>query len=121
MLGNEIVVGVTFLRYGGETRWGFVNTGEEFSTGNDLAEEPTSRNPEGRGSSPHPGNRRTSLISTEHAESLRSTPLLVLCCAWLVTMSMHVHCGLDQLSLLPTSGDDDWVVASTADGQIKAE
>ena len=47
-----------------------------------------------------------SLISIEHAELLRSTPSLVLCCAWLVTMALHVHGGLGQLSPLPTSGDD---------------
>ena len=32
---------------------------------------------------------------------------LVLCCAWLVTMALHVHCGLGQFSPLPTSGDDE--------------
>ena len=67
----------------------------------------TSRNPEGRGSIPRLGSRRSSLISIEHAELLRSTPSLVLCCAWLVTMALHVHCGLGQLSPLPTSGDDE--------------
>ena len=72
-----------------------------------------SRNPEGRGSIPRLGSRRSSLISIEHAELLRSTPSLVLCCAWLVTMALHVHChcGLGQLSPLPTSGDDKWVAA----------
>ena len=40
-----------------------------------------------------------------------STPSLVLCCAWLVTMALHVHCGLGKLSPLPTSGDDKWVAA----------
>ena len=49
---------------------------------------------------------RSSLISIEHAELLRSTLSLVLCCAWLVTIALHVHCGLGQLSPLPTSGDD---------------
>ena len=48
---------------------------------------------------------RSSLISSEHAELLRSTPSLVPCCAWLVTMALHVHCGLGQLGPLPTSGD----------------
>ena len=57
------------------------------------------------------GSRRSSLISIEHAELLRSTPLLVLCCAWLVTMALHVHCSLGQLSPLPTSEDDKWVAA----------
>ena len=58
-----------------------------------------SRNPEGRGSIPRLGSR------IEHAELLRSTPSLVLRCAWLVTMSLHVHGGLGQLSPLPTSAD----------------
>ena len=31
---------------------------------------------------------------------------LVQCCVWLVTMALHVHYGLGQLSPLPTSGDD---------------
>ena len=74
--------------------------------GNRLAVEPTSWNPEVRGSIPCLGSRRSPLISIEHAELLRSTPSLVLCCAWLVTMALHVHCGLSQLSPLPTSGDD---------------
>ena len=52
----------------------------------------------GRGSIPRLGSRRLLLISIEHAELLRSTPSLVLCCAWLVTMALHVHCGLGQLS-----------------------
>ena len=42
----------------------------------------------------------------QHAELLRSTPSLVLCCAWLVTTTLHVHCSLGQLSPLSTSGDD---------------
>ena len=71
-----------------------------------LAVEPMSRNPEGRGSIPRLGSRRSLLISNEHAELLRSTPSLVLCCAWLVTMALHVHCGLGQLSPLPTSVND---------------
>ena len=79
--------------------------------GDGLEVEPMSRNPEGRGSIPRLGSRRSSLISIEHAELLRSTPSLVLCCAWLVTMALHVHCGLGQLSPLPTSGDDKWVAA----------
>ena len=74
--------------------------------GDGLEVEPMSRNPEGRGSIPRLGSLRSSLISIEHAELLRSTPSLVLCCAWLVTMALHVHCGLGQLSPLPTSGDD---------------
>ena len=60
---------------------------------------------------PRLGCRRSSLISIDHAELLRSTPSLVLCCAWLVTMALHVHCGLGQLSPLLTSGDDKWVAA----------
>ena len=74
--------------------------------GDSLEVEPMSRNPEGRGSIPRLGSRRSSLISIEHAELLRSTPSLMLCCVWLVTMALHVHCGLGQLSPLPTSGDD---------------
>ena len=34
--------------------------------------EPMSRNPEGRGSIPRLGSRRSSLISIEHAELLRT-------------------------------------------------
>ena len=79
--------------------------------GDGLEVESMSRNPEGRGSIPRLGSRRSSLISIEHAELLRSTPSLVLCCAWLVTMALHVHGGLGQLSPLPTSGDDKWVAA----------
>ena len=67
--------------------------------------------PGGRGSIPRLGSRRSSLISIEHAELLRSTHSLVMCCARLVTMALHVHCGLGQLSPLPTSGDDKWVAA----------
>ena len=74
--------------------------------GDGLEVESKSRNPEGRGSIPHLGSRRSSLISIEHAELLRSTPSLVQCCVWLVTMALHVHCSLGQLSPLPTSGDD---------------
>ena len=58
-------------------------------------------------------------LSIEHVERwiehtglvVVSTPSLVLCCAWLVTMALHVHCGLGQLDPLPTSGDDKWVAA----------
>ena len=74
-----------------------------FRRGDGLEVEPMSRNPEGRGSNPRLGSRRSSLICIEHAELLRSTPSLVLCCAWLVTMH-GIACG--QLSPLPTSGDD---------------
>ena len=74
--------------------------------GNGLAVESNSRNTEGRGSIPRLRSR-SSLISIEHAELLRSTPSLVLCCAWLVTMAFYVHCGLGQLSQLPTAGDDE--------------
>ena len=79
--------------------------------GDGLAVESSSQNPEGRGSIPHLSSRRSLLISIEHAELLRSTPLLVLCCVWLVTMALHVHCGLGQLSPLLASGDDEWVAA----------
>ena len=71
--------------------------------GDGLEVEPMSRNPVRFLVS---AAERSSLIGIEHAELLRSTPLLVLCCAWLVTMALHVHCGLGQLSPLPTSGDD---------------
>ena len=74
--------------------------------GNGLVVEAMSQNPEGLGSIPRLGSRR-SLISNEHAELLSSTTSLVLCCAWVVTMALHVHCGLGQLSPLPTSGDDE--------------
>ena len=33
------------------------------------------------------------------------------CCAWLVTIALLVHCGLGQLSPLPTYGDDEWIAA----------
>ena len=79
---------------------------EEMWRGNGLAVESRPRNPEVRGSIPRLGSCRSSLISIERAELLSSTPSLVLCCAWLVTMALHVHCGLGQLSPLPTSGDD---------------
>ena len=39
---------------------------------------------------------------------------ITLCCAVLCLASnhgMHAHCGLGQLSPLPTSGDDKWVAA----------
>ena len=49
--------------------------------GDGLAIEPMSRNPEGRGSIPRLGSCRSSFISIEHAELLRSTPSLVLCLA----------------------------------------
>ena len=52
---------------------------------NGLAVEPTSQNPEGPGSSPRLGSRRSLFIGIEHAELLSSTPSLVLCGAWLVT------------------------------------
>ena len=54
--------------------------------------------------------------NSPYAELLRSTPSLVLCCAWLVTMALHVHCGLGQLSPLPTSEDDKWVAAKHCGG-----
>ena len=79
--------------------------------GNGLAVERMSRDPEDRGSISRLGSRRSSLISIEHAELLRSIPSLVLCCAWLVTTTLHVHCGLGQLSPLRISGDDKWVAA----------
>ena len=80
--------------------------------GNGLAVELISRNLEGRSLIPRLSSRRWSPISIEHTELLRSTPSLGLCCVWLVTiMALHVHCGVDQLSLLPTSGDDKWVAA----------
>ena len=80
-----------------------------------------SRNPEGRGfdsSSRQPKGRRSSALTIEHAELLRSTPSYVLCCAWLVNMALHVHCGLGQFSPLPTSGDDKWVAAKHC-GRLK--
>ena len=79
--------------------------------GNGLAVELMSRNLEGLGSIPRLGSRRSLLISIEHAKLVHSTPSLVLWCAWLVTTALHVHCGLGQLSPLPTSGNDIWVAA----------
>ena len=78
----------------------------DIGRGNGLVVESWPRNPEVRGSIPRLGSRRSSLISIEHAELLRSTPSLVLCYAWLVAMALHAHCGLGQLSPLPTFGDD---------------
>ena len=76
--------------------------------GNGLAVlEPTSQNPKGPGSSPRLGSLRSLLISIQLAELLSSTPSLVLCCAWLVTMALHVLCGLGQLGPFATSGDDE--------------
>ena len=80
--------------------------------------EPMSRNPEGRGSIPRLGSRRSSLISIEHAELPRSTPSLVLCCAWLVTMALHAcamhiaHCGLGQL-VSPVTNFWGWRMSSS--------
>ena len=87
--------------------------------GNGLAVETTSGNPDGRGSSSCLGSRWSSLISIEHAELLRSTPSLLLFCASLVTMALHVHCGLGQLSPLPTSGDDEWVAVTDEQSRSK--
>ena len=77
--------------------------------GNGLAVEPMSQNPEGPGSIPRLGSHRPSLISIEHAELLSSTLSLVLCCAvsGYSNQALHVHCGLGQLSPLPTFGDDE--------------
>ena len=69
-----------------------------------YAGQPTSWNPEF--DSFVSGSWQQQVVAHQHAELLRSTPTLVLCCAWLVTMSLHVHCGLGQLCPLPTSGDD---------------
>ena len=84
----------------------YVYDQDTFGRGDGLEVEWRPRNPGGRGSIPRLGSRRSSLISIEHAELLRSTPSLVPCCVWLVTMALHVHGGLGQLSPLPTSGDD---------------
>ena len=71
-----------------------------FGRGNDLAVKPTFQRS-------RLSSHRTSLISVEHAELPSSTPSLVLCCAWLVAMALHVHCNLGKLNPLPTSGDDE--------------
>ena len=47
--------------------------------GNGLAVERSSWNPEGLGSNPRLGSHRSSHISIEHAEFLRSTPSLLMC------------------------------------------
>ena len=78
---------------------------DTFGEGDGLAVEPMSRNPEGRGSIPRLGSRRSSLIRIEQAELLRSTPSLVLCCAWLGNHGIAYVLRLGQLSPLPTSGD----------------
>ena len=76
-----------------------------YGRGDGLAVEPMSRNSKGRGSIPSLGSRRSSLISIGHAELLRSTPSLVLCCAWL---NHGIACALwlGPTQPLPTSGDD---------------
>ena len=74
--------------------------------------------PGGRGSIPCLGSLRSSLISIELAELLRSIPSLVPCCVWLVTMALHGHCGLGQLSSLPTSGDDKWAASDSTLKQL---
>ena len=56
-----------------------------------------SRNPGFDSSSRQPKGRRSSALRLEHAELLRSTPSLVLCCAWLVTMALHM-CTDDLIS-----------------------
>ena len=80
--------------------------GRSLGRGDGLEVELMSRNLEGRGSIPRLGSRRSSLISIEHAELRRSTPSYVLCCAWLVTMALHVRCGLGQVPTQPVT--DFW-------------
>ena len=103
---DRLVRGLPYIAPPCEWKWEWILWKCEWmGRGNGLAVEPTSRNPEGRGSIPRLGSRRSSLISIEHAELLRSTasaPSLVLCCACLVTTASHVHCGLSQLSPLPS-------------------
>ena len=79
--------------------------------------------PEEPGSKTRLGSRRSLLISIEHAEYcvVVCAHSLVLCCAWLVTMALHVHCSLGQLSPLPTSGDDKWVAAKHFGWASRAE
>ena len=82
--------------------------------GDGLVVESMSRNPEGRGSIPRLGSRRSSLISIEHAELLRSTPSLVLCCAWLVTMALHDNaCALRLGPTQPVTDFWGWQMSSS--------
>ena len=75
--------------------------------------------PSGRVEASEPGgpgfdssSRQPQVVAHQHwARWITALYTLVLCCAWLVTMALHVHCGLGQLSPLPTSGDDKWVAA----------
>ena len=44
-----------------------------------------------------------------HQHWTHSVVLSRVCCAWLVIMALYVHCGMGNLSPLPTAGDDKWV------------
>ena len=50
------------------------------------------------------GRRSSALSMLNYCVLL--VPSLVLCCTWLVTMALLVHCSFGQLSPLPTSEDD---------------
>ena len=68
-----------------------------------MAVESRPWNSEVWGSIPRLGSRRSSLISIEHAELLRSTPSLVLCCAWLSALASPRGNGWVRTPPPPTS------------------
>ena len=78
--------------------------------GNGLAVESTSRNP-GAGVrflvSAAANRRSSALITLNYCLVLPRGAVLCLAS----NQALHVHCGLGQLSPLPTSGDDEWVAA----------
>ena len=86
--------------------WSLDNNGEgQWPSGRVVALEPG-------GPGFDSSSRQPQVVAHQHwARWITATPSLVLCCAWLVTMTLHVHCGLGQLSPLPTSGDDKWAAA----------
>ena len=82
--------------------WVYEITTGEGQCRSGLAVESTYLNPEGPGSSPRLGIRRSCLVSIEHhAELLVVEYSLVGAVPAQVTMALHVHCcGLGQLSPL---------------------
>ena len=88
--------------------WPLDNNGEgQWPRGRVVASEPG-------GPGFDSSSRQPQFVAHQHwARWITATPSLVLCCAGLVTMALHVHCGLGQLSPLPTSVDDKWVALQT--------
>ena len=77
----------------------------------------------GQCSIPRIGSHRSSLISLITLNYCIVLTHCMLCCAWLATIALHVHCGMGKQSPLPTS----WGFArcasmlNIADGQIGAD